>query len=62
MAEVAEALGISRATAYRLIETGALPHIRVSNAIRVHPSDLERFAAARTAGPGNGTEGPDESP
>ncbi|MBI5069071.1 MAG: helix-turn-helix domain-containing protein [Deltaproteobacteria bacterium] len=34
---VAELLGVSTATVYRLCEEGRLPHLRVGNAIRVMP-------------------------
>ena len=33
--EVAAFLGVSTATVYRLCEEGALPHVRVSNSIRI---------------------------
>ena len=41
MEAVAEVLGVSRATAYRLVDSGELPHYRVANAIRVDPDDLQ---------------------
>ena len=40
-------LGVCRATAYELCERGELPHIRVLNAIRVRPADVEEFVTAR---------------
>jgi excisionase family DNA binding protein len=41
--DVTGLLGVSTATIYRLCEQGRLPHVRVGNAIRVLPSDLETF-------------------
>jgi excisionase family DNA binding protein len=38
--EVAARLRVSRATVYRLVQTGALPALRVSNSIRVAPEAL----------------------
>jgi excisionase family DNA binding protein len=40
---VAARLGVSTATVYKLVAQGDLPHIRVSNAIRVTPADLDSF-------------------
>ncbi len=51
--EAAQALNVSTATVYRLCTQGELPHVRVSNAIRVAPADLEAFIAhGRSRGPG----------
>jgi excisionase family DNA binding protein len=44
--EVAERLSVSTATVYALCERGELAHIRVSNAIRVAPRNLEAFITA----------------
>lgn len=44
--EVAERLGVSTATVYKLVERGELAHVRVSNAIRFTRGDLERFLEA----------------
>ncbi|HEX9049464.1 MAG TPA: helix-turn-helix domain-containing protein [Anaeromyxobacter sp.] len=33
--ELAWMLGVSRATVYRGVESGVIPHVRVSNAIRI---------------------------
>jgi excisionase family DNA binding protein len=44
--DVAARLGVSRATVYKLCEEGALPHIRISNSIRVAPDALEAYLAA----------------
>lgn len=46
--QVAERLGVSAATVYVLVARGELAHVRVSNAIRVAPADLEAFIAAKT--------------
>jgi len=42
---LADRLGVSRATVYKLVAKGELPHVRVSNAIRVAPAHLEAFLA-----------------
>jgi excisionase family DNA binding protein len=39
--EVAARLGVSTSTIYALCQKGRLPHVRVSNAIRVAPKALE---------------------
>jgi excisionase family DNA binding protein len=41
--DVARILNISRALSYRLLQKGEIPVIRVNNAIRVKPNDLEDF-------------------
>jgi excisionase family DNA binding protein len=41
--EVALQLGVCSATVYELCAKGCLPHVRVLNAIRVAPGELERF-------------------
>jgi excisionase family DNA binding protein len=41
--DVARILNISRALSYRLLQKGEIPVIRVNNAIRVMPNDLENF-------------------
>lgn len=43
--EVAEALGISRSSAYELIAAGVLPSIKVRSSIRVPVDDLKRWIA-----------------
>jgi excisionase family DNA binding protein len=40
--EVAARLRVSRATAYRLVQAGALPALRVSNSIRIPATALAR--------------------
>jgi excisionase family DNA binding protein len=42
--EVAARLRVSRATVYRLVRAGALPVLRVSNAIRIPAAALARGA------------------
>ena len=41
--EAAALLGISRATAYRLVRTGKLPCIRIANSIRIFIDDVHRL-------------------
>ncbi len=41
--EAAELLRVRPVTVYRLCARGALPHSRVSNAIRIRTEDLERL-------------------
>ena len=45
--ETARRLGVSTATVYDLVERGEIAHVRVSNAIRIAPSDLADFIASR---------------
>jgi excisionase family DNA binding protein len=40
---VAARLGVSTATVYKIVAQGDLPHVRLSNAIRVTPADLDAF-------------------
>jgi excisionase family DNA binding protein len=47
--EAARVLHLSTATVYRLCSQGELPHIRVSNAIRITPADLLAVIARRRA-------------
>ena len=48
--EVAERLGVSTRTVYELCARGELVHVRILNAIRVAPVDLEAFTAQRGSG------------
>jgi excisionase family DNA binding protein len=45
--DVAAQLGVCAATVYRLVAEGQLAQVRVLNAIRVAPRDLEAFVEAR---------------
>jgi excisionase family DNA binding protein len=47
VSEVARRLGVCSATVYALCARGALRHVRVLNAIRVAPRDLEAFVERR---------------
>jgi excisionase family DNA binding protein len=47
VSEVGRRLGVCTATVYALCAKGALPHVRVLNAIRVAPRDLEAFVDGR---------------
>jgi excisionase family DNA binding protein len=50
--ETASALQVSTATVYKLCASGVLPHVRVLNALRIAPSDLETYLArTRNGGP-----------
>ena len=39
--EVAALLEVSKATAYRLVELGKVPHVRIMNSIRIRSEDLK---------------------
>ncbi|HYD42495.1 MAG TPA: helix-turn-helix domain-containing protein [Anaeromyxobacter sp.] len=43
--DAARVLGVSTATVYALCDEGRLAHVRVGNAIRVRPADLEAFTS-----------------
>ena len=47
--EVAERLALHPVTVYRLCAKGEVPHIRISNAIRVTEADLQSFIRFRSA-------------
>jgi excisionase family DNA binding protein len=51
--EVAEHLTVSTATVYALIDRSEIPHVRVSNAVRVRLQDLEVFIGRASAGSGH---------
>jgi excisionase family DNA binding protein len=42
-ANVAKRLGVCAATVYKLCATGALPHVRVLNSIRIEEAALRAF-------------------
>jgi excisionase family DNA binding protein len=44
-AEAAEAIGVSRARAYELIQAGVIPSIRIGGSIRVPVDALRRWVA-----------------
>ena len=44
--DVAKILNISLALAYRLLQTGELPCVRIGTAVRVRPQDLEAYIDA----------------
>ena len=46
--EVAHLLGVCRATAYRLVEIGKLPHLRIVNSIRIRAEDLQLLRRNRS--------------
>ncbi len=41
--EVAEVLQVSRSLAYRLIQMGSIPSVRVNHSVRVRYCDLQTF-------------------
>jgi len=44
---VAARLGVSTATVYKVVAEGTLLHVRVSNAIRIAPTDVDAFVACQ---------------
>ena len=48
--EVAELLGISKALAYQLLESGEIKSIRFRRTVRCRPSELEKFLANHQVG------------
>jgi len=55
--QVAEALAISRTSAYRLAASGQLPTVRFGGTVRVLPDDLAAFITANRS---NGAAGAHE--
>jgi excisionase family DNA binding protein len=45
--QVAEILQVSRSFAYLMMKRGDIPTVRIRNAVRVRPEDLERFIQER---------------
>ncbi|MFY3743496.1 helix-turn-helix domain-containing protein [Anaeromyxobacter sp. Red801] len=45
--EVADRLGVCRATVYAMVERSELPAVRIGSAVRVHPADLQALVARR---------------
>ncbi len=43
--EAAQELGVCMAIVYRLVDSGELAHVRLSNAIRIAPRDLSAYVA-----------------
>jgi len=41
--DVSRILNISRALAYRLLQKGEIPTVRINHAVRVKPSDLKAY-------------------
>ncbi len=50
IADVADRLGVCRATVYRMVWRGELPHVRIGSAIRIRPSDLQVLPDPRLRG------------
>jgi excisionase family DNA binding protein len=50
--EVARRLGVSTVTVYKLCDRGALPQIRVLNAVRITGDDLDAFVRRRRSNAG----------
>lgn len=48
--EVASMLNISRSMAYRLIQQGTIPSVRINHSVRVRQSDLEEFLQKNWSG------------
>lgn len=48
--DVAAMLGISRALAYHLVQTGEIPSVHIRAAIRVRSQDLENYISQNLTG------------
>jgi excisionase family DNA binding protein len=42
-AEVAQVLNVSASLAYKLMESGAIPTVRMNRSVRVRPEDLNEY-------------------
>lgn len=47
----AEVLAVAAWAVYHYFESGELPHVRMTNSIRIRPSDLQAFIASRLGRP-----------
>lgn len=45
--EVADVLRVSTMTVYRIINSGALPAVRIGRSFRLRPEDLDRYLSER---------------
>ena len=41
--EVARILNISKSMVYRLMKNGKIPYVRINQAFRIRPEDLDKF-------------------
>lgn len=46
--EVAQMLGVSKASVYDWVESGLLPHVKVNRTVLIRAEDLEAFLARHT--------------
>lgn len=46
-----ELLAVGAWAVYKLCEDGQLPHVRITNSIRIRPADLQAFIASKVAIP-----------
>jgi excisionase family DNA binding protein len=49
--EAAEQLAVPAWRVYQLCEDGELPHVRITNSIRIRPDDLQEFIASSVTTP-----------
>lgn len=47
--EVAQILKISRAMAYKLMQRGEIPSIKIGSAVRIRVEDLEKYVEQKVA-------------